>query len=58
MVQFRYADRQVAAGQDGVIRPFSHPFMQSSFMFLGEMLCLLVFKIAFCYYTRLSVRLI
>lgn len=48
----KYADRQIVPGQDGQLRHFNHPFMQSSFMFLGEMLCLLVFKIAFCYYSR------
>ncbi|XP_015172595.1 PREDICTED: solute carrier family 35 member F6 [Polistes dominula] len=48
----KYADKQVVAGQDGVPRHFNHPFMQSSFMFLGEMLCFIIFKIAYCYYCR------
>lgn len=48
----KYADKQVVAGQDGIPRHFNHPFMQSSFMFFGEMLCFLVFKIAYCYYSR------
>ncbi|KAL2711852.1 solute carrier family 35 member F6 [Vespula squamosa] len=48
----KYADKQVVPGQDGVPRHFNHPFMQSSFMFLGEMLCFLIFKIAYCYYSR------
>ncbi|XP_012273941.1 solute carrier family 35 member F6 [Orussus abietinus] len=48
----KYADKQIVPGIDGQPRYFNHPFMQSSFMFLGEMLCLLVFKIAYCYYER------
>ncbi|KAI4491113.1 hypothetical protein M0802_010423 [Mischocyttarus mexicanus] len=52
----KYADIQVVAGQDGVPRKFNHPFMQSSFMFLGEILCLIIFKIAYCYYSRKDVN--
>ncbi|XP_015515321.1 solute carrier family 35 member F6 [Neodiprion virginianus] len=48
----KYADLQIVKGQDEEPRHFNHPFMQSSFMFLGEMSCMLLFKIAFCYYTR------
>ncbi|XP_046479244.1 solute carrier family 35 member F6 [Neodiprion pinetum] len=48
----KYADLQIVEGQDEEPRHFNHPFMQSSFMFLGEMSCMLLFKIAFCYYTR------
>ncbi|XP_015122023.1 solute carrier family 35 member F6 [Diachasma alloeum] len=48
----KYADKQIVAGEDGQPRHFNHPFMQSSFMFLGEMLCLLTFKIAYLYYKR------
>ncbi|XP_033221942.1 solute carrier family 35 member F6-like [Belonocnema kinseyi] len=48
----KYADKLKSPGQDGEPRAFNHPFMQSAFMFLGEMMCLLVFKIAFCYYNR------
>ncbi|KAJ8686463.1 hypothetical protein QAD02_022257 [Eretmocerus hayati] len=50
----KYADILVVPGQDGEPRNFKHPFMQSAFMFLGEMMCLLVFKIAFCYFNRLG----
>ncbi|XP_011503762.1 PREDICTED: solute carrier family 35 member F6 isoform X4 [Ceratosolen solmsi marchali] len=49
----KYADQQIVPGQDGQLRHFNHPYMQSLFMFIGEMICLLVFKIIFCYYTRL-----
>ncbi|KAK0084439.1 hypothetical protein PV325_007033 [Microctonus aethiopoides] len=48
----KYADRQVVSGADGVPRHFNHPFMQSSFMFVGEMLCFLVFKLAYAYLNR------
>ncbi|XP_043281277.1 solute carrier family 35 member F6 [Venturia canescens] len=48
----KYADKQIVPGNDGEPKNFNHPFMQSCFMFLGEMLCLLVFKIAFAYINR------
>lgn len=48
----KYADKQVAASSDGQMRHFVHPYMQSAFMFLGEIMCYLLFKIAFYYYTR------
>ena len=48
----KYADQQVVPGEDGQPRHFNHPFMQSSFMFIGEMMCFLVFKILYHYYSR------
>ena len=48
----KYADRQIVPGEDGQPRHFNHPFMQSSFMFIGEMMCFLVFKILYHYYSR------
>ncbi|XP_017759386.1 PREDICTED: solute carrier family 35 member F6 [Eufriesea mexicana] len=48
----KYADRQVVPGEDGQPRHFNHPFMQSSFMFIGEMMCFVVFKIIYHYYNR------
>ncbi|XP_076765028.1 transport and golgi organization 9 [Xylocopa sonorina] len=48
----KYADKQVVPGEDGQPRHFNHPFMQSSFMFIGEMMCFLVFKILYHYYVR------
>ncbi|KZC11786.1 PREDICTED: solute carrier family 35 member F6 [Dufourea novaeangliae] len=48
----KYADQQVVEGEDGQPRHFNHPFMQSSFMFVGEMMCFLVFKIIYAYYSR------
>lgn len=43
----KWADKLKSKGSDGVERFFEHPFLQTSSMFLGEMLCLLVFKLAF-----------
>ena len=48
----KYADQQVVPGEDGQPRHFNHPFMQSSFMFVGEMMCFVVFKILYHYYSR------
>ncbi|CAL7950951.1 unnamed protein product [Xylocopa violacea] len=48
----KYADKQVVPGEDGQPRHFNHPFMQSSFMFIGEMMCFVVFKILYHYYVR------
>ncbi|XP_026671702.1 solute carrier family 35 member F6 [Ceratina calcarata] len=48
----KYADEQIVRGEDGQPRHFNHPFMQSTFMFIGEMMCLVVFKILHYYYTR------
>ncbi|XP_020289377.1 solute carrier family 35 member F6 [Pseudomyrmex gracilis] len=48
----KYADRQVVLGEDEQLRYFNHPFMQSLFMFLGEALCFLAFKVFYYYYNR------
>ncbi|KAG7210786.1 hypothetical protein KM043_012279 [Ampulex compressa] len=48
----KYADMQIVPGADGQPRHFDHPFMQSAFMFIGEILCFIVFKIAYIYYSR------
>ncbi|KAG6452494.1 solute carrier family 35 member F6 [Manduca sexta] len=41
----KWADSLNSKGSDGNVRSFSHPFLQTACMFLGEMLCLLVFKL-------------
>jgi hypothetical protein len=41
-----------AKGSDGKPRMFNHPFVQACSMFIGEMLCLLVFKFLYFYYWR------
>lgn len=43
----KWADKLEAKGSDGVVREFEHPFLQAAAMFLGEMLCLLTFKVIF-----------
>ncbi|XP_053988398.1 solute carrier family 35 member F6 [Hylaeus volcanicus] len=48
----KFADKQVVPSEDGEARHFNHPFMQSCFMFVGEMMCYLLFKIVYCYYSR------
>lgn len=48
----KYADKRIIPDGDGQPRYFKHPFMQSSFMFLGEMMCFLVFKVIYHYYNR------
>ncbi|XP_076627281.1 transport and golgi organization 9 [Colletes latitarsis] len=48
----KFADKQIVPGEDGELRHFNHPFMQSSFMFVGEMMCLVVFKVVYYYYSR------
>lgn len=50
----KWADHLEAKGSDGKVRKFDHPFVQACVMFLGEILCLLAFKICFVYYTRLQ----
>ncbi|KAI8430618.1 hypothetical protein MSG28_000829 [Choristoneura fumiferana] len=47
----KWADTVQAKGSDGQVRTFEHPFLQASAMFLGEMLCLLTFKLIY-YKTR------
>lgn len=42
-------------GSDGIVRPFQHPFVQACFMFMGEMMCLVAFKVAYYYFWRRQV---
>jgi hypothetical protein len=46
----RWADQMKAVGSDGKARKFNHPFVQACAMFIGEMLCLLAFKVLYFYY--------
>lgn len=41
----KWADQIPSKGSDGQTRAFEHPFLQACAMFLGEMLCLITFKI-------------
>ncbi|XP_045509896.1 solute carrier family 35 member F6 [Colias croceus] len=42
-----WADQIHSKGSDGQERLFNHPFLQASAMFLGEILCLLTFKLIY-----------
>ncbi|KAG5890717.1 hypothetical protein JTB14_026023 [Gonioctena quinquepunctata] len=48
----KWADDIKSVGRDGVEKKFEHPFFQASTMFLGELSCLLVFKILYRIYSR------
>nr|CAI5818775.1 unnamed protein product [Callosobruchus analis] len=50
-ISTKWADRIKSVGKDGVERTFDHPFFQASCMFLGEMSCLLAFKILYKIYS-------
>jgi hypothetical protein len=51
----RWADTMQSIGIDGNLRPFEHPFVQACSMFLGEILCLLVFKAIYYHFKRKNV---
>ncbi|KDR11870.1 hypothetical protein L798_14137, partial [Zootermopsis nevadensis] len=51
-LSFRWADRMEAKGSGDILRKFNHPFVQACSMFIGEILCLLVFKLLYFYYWR------
>ena len=46
-------DRIQSKGSDGVSRPFGFPFLQVGFLFIGEMLCLVAFKMMY-YYVKMN----
>ncbi|XP_063219046.1 solute carrier family 35 member F6 [Bacillus rossius redtenbacheri] len=48
----KWADRMESEGKDGKSRKFDHPFVQACSMFIGEFLCLLVFKGLYFHYWR------
>merc|ERR1712142_475441 len=39
----KWADTMTSKSVDGTMRPFNHPFLQATGMFLGEMMCMLAF---------------
>eukprot|EP00127_Corallochytrium_limacisporum_P003252 Clim_evm101s147 gene=Clim_evmTU101s147 len=49
-IMTKLQDRVVAPGRDGKLEAFNHPALQTWIMFLGEFLCLLVFKGTEWYY--------
>ncbi|XP_054156419.1 solute carrier family 35 member F6-like [Oppia nitens] len=48
----KWADITPSRGRDGVIREFNHPFLQAVAMFLGELTCLLAYKLLYYYYIK------
>lgn len=52
----KWADDLKSVGRDGTLRAFDHPFMQASSMFLGEILCLVTFKIMYFIYSKQGVE--
>lgn len=48
----KWADYSFSEGRDGKVRQFNHPFLQAVGMFLGELSCLLAFKLVLWHYTR------
>ncbi|CAH1963878.1 unnamed protein product [Acanthoscelides obtectus] len=53
-ISTKWADRIQSVGKDGLKKDFDHPFFQASCMFLGEMSCLLAFKILYKIYSMRS----
>ncbi|KAJ8921116.1 hypothetical protein NQ315_013586 [Exocentrus adspersus] len=50
----KWADEIDSKGKDGVVKKFNHPFFQASSMFLGELCCLIAFKILYKVYSLRS----
>lgn len=48
----KWTDRLKAKNSEGEVVYFQHPFVQACSMFIGEMMCLVVFKILYFYYSR------
>ncbi|XP_060532891.1 solute carrier family 35 member F6-like [Cylas formicarius] len=47
----KWADRIESEGRDGQEKHFDHPFFQASAMFLGEIMCLVMFKVMYRIYS-------
>ncbi|CAG9809961.1 unnamed protein product [Chironomus riparius] len=48
-ISTKWTDKIKSFGKDDTTpRQFNHPFIQASIMFMGEFLCVVVFKILFC----------
>lgn len=50
----KWADEIKSIGRDGELKNFNHPFFQASSMFLGELCCLIAFKILYKVYSLRS----
>ena len=42
-ITLKWSDELLSRNSIGEMVPFSHPFLQSTFMFLGELFCIVVF---------------
>ncbi|KAL1502728.1 hypothetical protein ABEB36_007831 [Hypothenemus hampei] len=51
-ISTKWADTITSIGRDGKLKPFDHPFFQASTMFLGEFMCLILFKILYYIYSK------
>lgn len=55
---YRWADEIKSVGRDGgEPKDFYHPIFQASVMFLGELSCLLVFKILYRVFSKRAVSI-
>lgn len=52
---FRFSNHEKAIDKDGELREFSHPFVQAWVMFAGEIMCLVVFKMLYCWFSNREV---
>uniref|UniRef100_A0AAR5Q7F1 EamA domain-containing protein n=1 Tax=Dendroctonus ponderosae TaxID=77166 RepID=A0AAR5Q7F1_DENPD len=51
-ISTKWADTIKSVGRDGELKNFDHPFFQASTMFLGELMCLVLFKTLYIIYSR------
>lgn len=57
LTNYRWADSLEAESSDGKKRHFNHSFVQAVCMFIGEVSCLLVFKILFLVFKKRGVSI-
>ena len=48
-IVLKWADQLPSLNSIGENAPFSHPFLQSTFMFLGELFCIALFYVQRCW---------
>ncbi|XP_066144792.1 solute carrier family 35 member F6 [Euwallacea fornicatus] len=51
-ISTKWADTIKSPGKDGIPKKFDHPFFQASTMFLGELMCLIFFKVMYRIYSN------
>lgn len=52
----KWADRESAKGTNDIPHGFDHPFFQAVGMFLGEMMCMVVFLVMYCSGRHTTIR--